>query len=76
MRLCHFQDTTNISESVNETLKFLANIYVSNIQSFYDEVVPGITLSDPVLMLIKLIASKKPNSLIQAMMMSDKVLWS
>ena len=37
------------------------------------QVVPGITLKDPVLLLVRLMASKKPDSLMEAMMLSEKV---
>lgn len=54
-------------------LQKLATVYLEKIHFFYDDAVPGLTINDPVLVMVRLMASKKPNSLIKAMLLSDKV---
>ena len=62
-----------MSDDENAALEKLATIYLQKISSFYAEKVPGLTLDDPVLVMVRLMASKKPNSLIKAMLLSEKV---
>ena len=45
--------------------------YVSNINEYFNSSFPGLNVLDPVLVMVQLMASKNPSSLIKALLLSD-----
>ena len=55
----------------NETLAIFSGIYAAKINEYLAQQFPGLSLKDPVLVLVKLMASKNPTSLARALSLSD-----
>ena len=55
----------------NETLAIFSGIYAAKINDYLAQKFPGLSLKDPVLVLVKLMASKNPTSLARALSLSD-----
>jgi hypothetical protein len=63
-----------MSEMTEKELKivaFMAVNYVSNTNKYFNSSFPGLNVLDPVLVMVRLMASKNPSSLIKALLLSD-----
>jgi hypothetical protein len=56
-----------------ESLKKIGVVYVAKVNDYFNSSFPGLTINDPVMVLVRLMASKNPNSLIKALLLSDNV---
>jgi hypothetical protein len=56
--------------SLSNFLVFFRPTYLSE---YFDSAFPGLTISDPILTLVRLMASKNPSSLIKALLFSNNV---
>ena len=54
-------------------LKAYAAEYMSKVSGYFDSSFPGLTINDPILTLVRMMASKNPSSLIKALLFSDNV---
>ncbi len=54
-------------------LKAYASAYISKVSEYFDSAFPGLNINDPILTLVRLMASKNPSSLIKALLFSDNV---
>jgi hypothetical protein len=62
-----------MTERELQSLKKNGEVYVAKVNDYFNSSFPGITINDPVLVLVRLMASKNPNSLIKALLLSDNV---
>jgi hypothetical protein len=65
-----------MSEMTKAELKLIetyAIIYKDKINEFFDSSVPGLNINDPVMVLVRLMASKNPSSLMKSLLLSDNV---
>ncbi len=68
-----FQNISEMTERELQSLKKNGEVYVAKVNDYFNSSFPGITINDPVLVLVRLMASKNPNSLIKALLLSDNV---